>query len=860
MAKLKTASEVSIYVHAQEHANLDSFPLRYGFYFHENKVLELHNCKNWQQQEDNKYRFEAVFLDAEGQEQAGVFVGIDENKNFLKLATVIRTEISTEHQLSDHLRKLRKAGQITPDELIQLHPFYLEGKANSVAGLIATIKHLYGREVADANARAEEAEKRAEVDKNNAQNAKNRAAEAEARIAAVERFYSEKLEAEVIRVVEKISNHIRLPKAQENPDQSITADKRPLSQIKRIDQSLVKDKITKIYGPPGTGKTTTLINLVQQFIQLGVSPNKIGFFAFTNFATSVAKQRIVEVFPSYDLDEDFDGFRTLHSLAYQMLPAKAEILTPEQAREFDPEFRFEEVMLEEDNPDSIVYRAKQVVVDAAAVARSRLESFEDYLRGCSPSDSYRLNKWLEYPTHMRERTIDEKDIPKLLEYEARFNAYKKSLGVIDYTDILELGCGQEKSIPTYKIIFIDEAQDLSNLQWALAEKLFLKAEHVFLAGDDDQAICQSFGASPAAFVNYESQSDEVLSQSYRIPLKVHNSLFSDGGIISRLAEFFDRKDKDWRPRKADTQLLEGLVAGLPMDDLLKLIEMYPTKEWLILGATHLTLQNVSKRLENLRIPHILSNRIVVPTDSETLPSVKIATVWGAKGGEASISVLLRGEYIDEKMFKDDPRLIYVARTRTKAIHFEVHKRFPSRIHLVMEYVSAQKDVFRPKDVLVETVKDDPFHIDEIDSTESIYQEYLDQPANSGEQSRIATPMATATDELEDLRLQLSKLNKRSDEFHTFKQYSAVLKNVIWTHRGPKRAVELIMDDGSRRAKLWDLDQTFEVMNKLRGRRLVTAPVNPSRNSPLEWFNDVYVDGDDLITQYAGEQFDDGIPF
>ena len=77
--------------------------------------------------------------------------------------------------------------------------------------------------------------------------------------------------------------------------------------------------IKKIFGPPGSGKTTFLLNTVEQELERGVSPNLIGYFAFTRRAALEAKERAAKKFINLDVEKDFLWFRTLHSLAYSCL-------------------------------------------------------------------------------------------------------------------------------------------------------------------------------------------------------------------------------------------------------------------------------------------------------------------------------------------------------------------------------------------------------------------------------------------------------------------------------------------------------------------------------------------------------------
>lgn len=69
-----------------------------------------------------------------------------------------------------------------------------------------------------------------------------------------------------------------------------------------------------VLGPPGTGKTTKLLTLVEQYLQKGIAPDRIGYFAFTRRAAHEAIERACLRFKL--VKRDLPYFRTLHSLAF----------------------------------------------------------------------------------------------------------------------------------------------------------------------------------------------------------------------------------------------------------------------------------------------------------------------------------------------------------------------------------------------------------------------------------------------------------------------------------------------------------------------------------------------------------------
>ena len=67
---------------------------------------------------------------------------------------------------------------------------------------------------------------------------------------------------------------------------------------------------------------------------------------------------------------------------------------------------------------------------------------------------------------------------------------------------------------------VDEAQDLTPLQWDMVVKMASAVERVYIAGDDDQAIYEWNGADVNLFQTFPGKS-LVLKRSVRLNKDIH---------------------------------------------------------------------------------------------------------------------------------------------------------------------------------------------------------------------------------------------------------------------------------------------------------------------------------------------------
>jgi len=331
----------------------------------------------------------------------------------------------------------------------------------------------------------------------------------------------------------------------------------------------------KIYGPPGTGKTTRLINYVKTLIRFGTPIDKIGYFAFTTKAAEESIDRMLKAFPKYS-QKDLKYFRTLHSLAFTLLGMKkSNVMQDEHYEDIGRKLGIEVNIFSngEDKTGFVDSDSEYFnIINAARIKENTVEE--------------------EYNTDLYSEDIDKHQL-KILNDEV--NNYKKAYDLVDFTDMIER-FNVSKLCPKYDVVFIDEAQDLSPIQWRMYDILKKNSKHIILAGDDDQAIYGWAGADVKRFQD-EPAKDIVLPQSYRVPGAVQAIA---NNILNRIPDH-RRVKKNWKPR-------EDVL--LPIVEYISSVEDAPLHlgDWLILARTNYRLKNLVPQLRERGLYFEIKNR------------------------------------------------------------------------------------------------------------------------------------------------------------------------------------------------------------------------------------------------------------
>lgn len=274
-----------------------------------------------------------------------------------------------------------------------------------------------------------------------------------------------------------------------------------------------------ILGPPGTGKTTTLLNEVERELAAGTPPDRIGYVTFTTRGANEAIERACKKFRMEK--SQLPHFRTLHSMCYRALQVRGGDLLVGKAF-----FEFAD-------------HAKIPVTGRSWSDDGLLSNFEIGDRALFMENLARIR---QIPLRQQyEENNDGLNWNFVDRVSRTLNDFKMTRGLLDYTDMLSQFVAEQRDLGLHKL-FVDEAQDLSSLQWAVVDLLARSCDRVVVSGDDDQAIFSWAGADAKHLIEMEGKV-RVLGQSYRCPPVVA------GLANSIIGEVSNRRPKKWRARR-----------------------------------------------------------------------------------------------------------------------------------------------------------------------------------------------------------------------------------------------------------------------------------------------------------------------
>ena len=354
-------------------------------------------------------------------------------------------------------------------------------------------------------------------------------------------------------------------------------------------------------GPPGTGKTYTLIQQVKRCIAEGIHPKDIAYISFTKIAANEAKGRALETFPEFtNVPNAFENFRTLHSLALAECPAiKNNIMESSDYSELGRKIPFSISIKMNHWEDPFDNEGKL------------LNTKNPYLFLVNKAVCHKLT--IEQAFNNQRDSRLRKNIAYLLDQE--LTKFKKEKGLYDYNDFL-LEFAQKETVPSFKVLIVDEAQDLSLIQWDCIERLIENAGEVHIAGDDDQAIYKWAGASIEKFRSFNTREDfetEILTQSFRVPKKMH-------ALAERIITKDDERiPKTYLPVDKEGTISRAVTLGSIMPAVAAHMEEHRSKTLLVLAATNNTLKEAISEFKKAGIKY--DSRTSKPMNVEKIDAI-----------------------------------------------------------------------------------------------------------------------------------------------------------------------------------------------------------------------------------------------
>ncbi len=320
-----------------------------------------------------------------------------------------------------------------------------------------------------------------------------------------------------------------------------------------------------VVASAGSGKTRVLTERVRHLLEVRKTSSRIVALTFTNKAAEEMRQRLQDI---PDLSQrTFIG--TIHSFCQTLIeahgtsigyPAMPAILE----RESDRIAMLEEVFTQ--SPELAGYLRRH------QTPKER----RTFLYGVLEKISLCKRNWNDFQAICNGDWNSPEESQTFLEYQQHLT----SQGVIDFDDILLLAyriLSERAAIAaiyhrTYRYVFVDEAQDLNSVQYALVRTLGEQAASVLLVGDPNQAI-YGFNGSSKGFMLEIFPKDFTATRvdlrenfrSSKAVIRAANALYPDSIVLENAALEGECEIASYADEAAEAIEVRGKIAKLLAD-------------------------------------------------------------------------------------------------------------------------------------------------------------------------------------------------------------------------------------------------------------------------------------------------------
>ena len=295
----------------------------------------------------------------------------------------------------------------------------------------------------------------------------------------------------------------------------------------------------KILGGPGCGKTTRILKILSDNLKGGLQVDQALLIGFAKATRDTLRERAIK--ENLLTEKQADSIKTIHKFCLDKI-GKPDVLNSSAKTSFKKKLQTDPdnwVMLDDEKYNT----SDEEPAKWAENEDKKLAVYYDIVNKAQHNHGYdKKGSHLRFRENRQYKGKDDLEkilnffgesendkwknvlTPQLVYFYSNIHKFKSQNGFVDFDDMLLRALQPTIEFPSYKLVLVDEVQDLSFLEWQVISKIGRKTEELYLVGDDDQAIYGWKGSDVEIFQKWPCKKENIerLKTSHRLPGKIYD--------------------------------------------------------------------------------------------------------------------------------------------------------------------------------------------------------------------------------------------------------------------------------------------------------------------------------------------------